>query len=435
MSGGNRSREMLVSQDQNTSSRDQSKQESRPEMPKNDSFGTSFNSDKFFDTTNISEDTQNRILDTSGDNRKHIDTTNYSHNTSDNSNPNHSSSNNFTTASSEQKNDTTSSSEGRRKYFDSTSERNHTTNSNDTSERPLEFDPRRDPKKYSMISLTSEELINRLDRSLSNLSERSPGEDEGNHERFSSSNSNGSVDQAAMMAYRVSQNQSPKLIQIGSPNLRPMEQAHYHDSDISTDSDISLHEKQSYPNYRDRNTTGDEVMTYAKYKASLKTGRRPPPEAPTHDSTLKSTVHEKMLNDYNPFSPRTEISGIPIIDSDNNSVTSPDFTDPYDDDYSYYESYKRVKPKYYGWPYFMMMMVIGLVIPPVYYLLSLGIFDKLKNSKNYYTGIYYKQQYLANRAQIIKFTRAQKLLSLAIGLVWTAVIFAMIGVGFGLSQS
>lgn len=447
VASGNKSREFLIHQDvpsnsrnttgQGSADQDLSRQgqppndtNSRPNLSKNSSFSTSFNSEKFFDTTNIS-DADNKFFEPTNNTQDgtHNNTLN---NTGSNSGNN--SSNNYTTASSsERRNDTTSSSEDRKRYFDSTSERHHTSNTNESSERPLEgIDPRK--SKYSMISLNSEELLTRLERSLSNLSEKSQVDNLNQHHDPSysgnSHSSHGSVDREAMMAFRVSQNKSPKLIHINSPTLQPLEPAHYHDSDISSDYNVSTSSQED---------TNEKVMTYAKYKNYGPGKRRPPPSAPTMDSTLKSSTHEKMLeSSYNPFSPRTEISGIPRINSADNSITSPEFTDPLDEEdqeYSYYRKHGNItRPSYFGWPYFMLMMLAGLLMPPIYFLLSLGVFDKLKNSKNYYTGIYYRQQYLANRAKIVKFTPVQKLLSLFLGLFWSAVIFAMIGVAFGITQ-
>lgn len=475
---GNKSREILIYQDQPTESKEPSSVINKDYSKSNNSLSTSFQSERFFDAH--ASDTDKRFFDTTNSsqantsngnstraNSSHFANTSSSNNSNSNNTNNDISehqatqnqttnehlnsqnqTNNFTTSSSEPKNDTTSSTEDRKKFFDTVSDPSQTTNTNESSERPLEgYDPRRDSKfKHSMISLNSEELINRLDRSLSNLSERSQAENvhDGNELHYGNSQGysshSGTENHEVITAYRVSQNQSPKLIEIHSPNLNPLEPVHYHDSDISSGSSMSIYSNDELIDKEKRNHN-DEVMTYAKYKA-YGGSRRPPPEAPTKDTTLRSSVHEKMLgnkrkSNYNPFSPRTEISGFPVINSADNSITSPEFTDSFEEqEYSYYHQLVRGlnKPQYFGWTYFMVMMLLGLIIPPTYFLLSLGISDKLKNSKNYYTGIYYKQQYLINRAKVIKYSPLQKLISLAIGLLWTAVILAMIGVGFGLTQ-
>lgn len=269
------------------------------------------------------------------------------------------------------------------------------------SERPLSDRPDRE----SAMSLTSGELLNKLNRSLSNISDKS---EEGEK-------------QEALIAYRVSNNKSPKLIQIPSP--RPLEPVHYHDSDISSNSSIGSIEP------------GKEFATNLKKHAVLPSfgiSRRPPPEAPVTDSLLKYNQHEDMT------SPRTVISGFPTLTSPiHSNVSSPFYSDNENSAFGAdYEKGGLMTPRLqvYSNAYFAMLMILGLLLPPVYFLVPLGIFDKLKSSKNYYTGVYYRLQYLVDNRRVIKFKRIHKLISFVIGLIWFAIILAMIGVGFGLSQ-
>lgn len=81
------------------------------------------------------------------------------------------------------------------------------------------------------------------------------------------------------------------------------------------------------------------------------------------------------------------------------------------------EEYTALPPaqRYHTWYYFCVLMAVGLVVPPVYFLLTLGVMDGRRNRKG---------------AQP-KFLRGQKGFSFAMGLLWMAAILAMVGVGFG----
>lgn len=72
--------------------------------------------------------------------------------------------------------------------------------------------------------------------------------------------------------------------------------------------------------------------------------------------------------------------------------------------------------RYHTWFLFSFVMVLALVVPPVYYMITLGVMDGGRSR-------YGSQP---------KYSRGQKIVSLVIGLLWTVVILAMIGVGFGL---
>lgn len=320
----------------------------------------------------------------------------------------------------------TSSSSERKKFFD-TSEH---TDTNNTLERIL------NSFKYhnSLISLNSEELLNKLEhKSLNELLEKS----------FDDHKVANTIE--PIVLYRVRDNQSPKLIEISSP-----QQVHFHDSDISTDNSLHSIEVPT------KEYSDDFLPTFGPQV------RRPPPNIPI-DSLDKFNQHEKMYDtspkaNYNPTFPHfnttrpeehhhnytssettkindspTLLAGYPIVKS-GSAISSPNITNDYYSDEELFLNEKFKSPKFFTWKYFTVMMILGLIIPPVYFLLSLGIFDKLSNEKNYYTGIYYKQQYLINHSRVVKFSPFQKTISFLIGLFWFAIILAMIGVGFGLTQ-
>ncbi|EGV60344.1 hypothetical protein CANTEDRAFT_116390 [Yamadazyma tenuis ATCC 10573] len=293
-------------------------------------------------------------------------------------------------------NNTSSSSSRNKIYYDTTTY----DNLNETSERPL-FEQ----KSFinSRTSLNSGELLSKLNRSLSDVADR--------HVHPS----------RAVVAYRVKNSQSPKLIQIPNP-----EPAHYHDSDISSENSIG---SITVP------TTRGIVSKAPKFgSAYLGSARRPPPQAPVQDSLYKYNQHEDM---YQSQTTKTVVDGFPAIGTAQSNVTSPDYTD-YDESYfgnlEEKQSQEYVAPQHFSWSYFVLLMGIGLILPPIYFLVSLGIFDKLKSSKNYYNGIYYQQQLSVNRGRVVKFSPRQKLVSFFVGILWFSIVLGMIGVGFGLTQ-
>lgn len=85
---------------------------------------------------------------------------------------------------------------------------------------------------------------------------------------------------------------------------------------------------------------------------------------------------------------------------------------------------------YYSWTQFIIMMALGLVICPLYFLISVGLLDYSSN-KQYYSGLYYSGTKSTNYWQR-RYSKTQKLLSFLIGIVWFIIVIAMIGVGLGL---
>lgn len=83
---------------------------------------------------------------------------------------------------------------------------------------------------------------------------------------------------------------------------------------------------------------------------------------------------------------------------------------------------------------FLFLMILGLIVPPIYFVLSAGIFDTICSDRQFYGGIYY---YGDSGASLLgmEFSPGQKRISLAIGIFWLLSILSMIGVGIGLSVS
>lgn len=87
------------------------------------------------------------------------------------------------------------------------------------------------------------------------------------------------------------------------------------------------------------------------------------------------------------------------------------------------------------WVRWTMVMVMGLVAVPVYFFLAAGFLDRPIAD-----GGSLIQNYMATPDKIEsftlgyqrKYTRVQKIASLCIGLIWLAIVFAMIAVAFGL---
>lgn len=90
---------------------------------------------------------------------------------------------------------------------------------------------------------------------------------------------------------------------------------------------------------------------------------------------------------------------------------------------------------FYPWWYFGLLMVLGLFVPPVYFLITCGVFD-VNNKFQQFRLNYYFQQYSRHNRELprrVKFTRTQKWISFLFGLFWISVIVSMIGTGLGLA--
>ena len=130
-----------------------------------------------------------------------------------------------------------------------------------------------------------------------------------------------------------------------------------------------------------------------------------------HDTLSKNNSHEHMLNN----SPTTNYNAI---------------------DSSYDDLEKNLKPildqvphNTHSWPLFILIMIIGLVVPPIYILLAVGFFDNNNTSNSQYN--LHLTYLVVNPNQNKRFSKTQKLVSFFIGLLWLCIILAMIGVGLG----
>lgn len=117
---------------------------------------------------------------------------------------------------------------------------------------------------------------------------------------------------------------------------------------------------------------------------------------PTRDSMEKLNLHRSMFSDYSQESIEPQIQPNLI----------------------------------YSWTKWGFMMATALVVVPVFFLLALGMLDK--------KGFYYHDFDTPNEKATInlsyhqRYSAQQKCVSLVLGVLWVAIILAMIGVGFGL---
>lgn len=133
-----------------------------------------------------------------------------------------------------------------------------------------------------------------------------------------------------------------------------------------------------------------------------------------HDTLSKNNSHEHMLAD----TPSTKYNA---IDSSYEDLEKNDLKTPLN-----HASYNT-----HSWPLFILVMLIGLVIPPIYILLAVGFFDN-----NTYYHQYLQLAYLVvNPNQNKRFSKTQKLVSFIIGLTWLCIVLAMLGVGLGIGIS
>jgi len=88
--------------------------------------------------------------------------------------------------------------------------------------------------------------------------------------------------------------------------------------------------------------------------------------------------------------------------------------------------------RFYSWTRFWMMMVCGIIVCPIYFMLTMGVFDH-SNRLGFYGALYYYNQEEKNtQTWINKYSRVQKMISLFLGLLWFSIVVAMIGVGIGI---
>lgn len=258
--------------------------------------------------------------------------------------------------------------------------------------------------RNTVISLSSGELLNRIgNSSLHDLSEKS-------------TNDPTNISEHPIVIHKFKEPQSPRLIEVDKDHIifepiKSLDSVHYHDSDISSNNSNYSHEI-SIPTLR-HSEKSPFIPNKSKPPVNV------PPHVPTHDITIKQKIHEQMHQTKSP------------------STSGPKEAFEVKSDFSFYDQLSEesfVAPKSFSWRYFSVMMMVGLLIPPVYFLLSLGIFDRLGTAQHFYSGIYYKKQYLINRNKLVKFSTVQKSVSFIIGIFWFGVILAMIGVGLGISQ-
>ncbi|CAI5757813.1 unnamed protein product [Candida verbasci] len=99
----------------------------------------------------------------------------------------------------------------------------------------------------------------------------------------------------------------------------------------------------------------------------------------------------------------------------------------------YEEKVQEYNIVYYPWLQFILLMLIGLIIPPIYLLITIGLFDDKFRSNLFYGGLrYYNNNKTNGILNLKKFSKAQKMISLVMFLFWVSAALAMIGVGIGL---
>ncbi|CAN3366370.1 hypothetical protein DICA2_F01156 [Diutina catenulata] len=87
--------------------------------------------------------------------------------------------------------------------------------------------------------------------------------------------------------------------------------------------------------------------------------------------------------------------------------------------------------KYFGWARWALVMVMGLVIVPLFYMMPLGLLDNTNTGRQYYSSMYYYGGRYGEKLVNRRYSKVQKVVSLVLGIVWTVIVLAMIGVGLG----
>lgn len=87
--------------------------------------------------------------------------------------------------------------------------------------------------------------------------------------------------------------------------------------------------------------------------------------------------------------------------------------------------------KYFGWARWALVMVMGLVIVPLFYMMPLGLLDNTNTGRQYYSLMYYYGGRYGEKLVNRRYLKVQKVVLLVLGIVWTVIVLAMIGVGLG----
>lgn len=126
------------------------------------------------------------------------------------------------------------------------------------------------------------------------------------------------------------------------------------------------------------------------------------------DTTAKQTSHQDMYSDVSELN--------------------------FDYDVEKYQESRRATTM--PWAKWFLMMVTGLVVVPAFFMLALGLFDYGGHLRYLLQvpplrKVVEQKRKLVNMRYFRRYSKAQKILSFAIGVAWVCVVLAMIGVGFG----
>lgn len=143
--------------------------------------------------------------------------------------------------------------------------------------------------------------------------------------------------------------------------------------------------------------------------------RPPTPNSHVQDSIERQTSHERML--YEGFEPIY----------DNHGEKRPEVPATYIPP----TGALNAANNQHSWTRFTLLCMCGLLAPPIYFLLAMGSFDSRSLPSQCYANYYYTGEQAIVRRQ---FSKWQKCIAVAIGLLWCAIAFAMIGVGVGIGQ-
>ncbi|CUM64548.1 uncharacterized protein PRCAT00002154001 [Priceomyces carsonii] len=226
-------------------------------------------------------------------------------------------------------------------------------------------------------------------------------------------------------------------LQIGSRSLLPMRTA----SGTNSSDSSSATNSRSKTGPSNKVDTGKEVTTQRSssppnYKHPSPSIPMPIPSNMLLDTLAKRTSHERMFdtdNTNNNYNDTTIIS-----DGANNLLIS---QDDLNSSHSYELQYNYDQEKWiqatslkviYSNVNFALMMLLGLLVPPIYFLVPVGAFDSTNAGRHHHFPL----SQLGNQGHLIpvglkRYSKNQKLLSFALGIIWLTIILAMIGVGIG----
>lgn len=153
--------------------------------------------------------------------------------------------------------------------------------------------------------------------------------------------------------------------------------------------------------------------------------QRPPSVRQSQDSLSRQSSHRNMFNGTSQDHLSSNAYDLEKTPFDTLYGMNQKHYDEYDFKYGTFTFPNQIgKKSYYSFTLFVFMMLMGLIVPPIYPLVTFGFFD------NYRYDYRTPEHLLVNRVNNYKsFSTTQKMISFGLGLSWLCIAIAMLVTG------